>query len=83
MSVPTVAADTKPVSIAVDPSVKFAYVTNSGSGNVSQYAIAADGSLTALTVATVAAGAAPFYVSVDPSAKYVYVSNQTGGSISQ
>ena len=38
-SMGTIAAGTDPVSVAVDPSGKFAYVTNSGSNDVSMYTI--------------------------------------------
>jgi YVTN family beta-propeller protein len=38
-SIGTIAAGTFPVSVAVDPSGKFAYVANHGSNNVSMYAI--------------------------------------------
>jgi len=37
-----------PVSIAVDPAGKFAYVTNSGSNDVSMYSIGPIGTLTLL-----------------------------------
>jgi 6-phosphogluconolactonase len=36
---PGAGTNTTPVSVAVDPSGKFAYVVNEGSGNVSAYAI--------------------------------------------
>jgi YVTN family beta-propeller protein len=42
-----VAAGLSPTSIAIDPSGKFAYVTNSNSNDVSMYSIdAATGALT-------------------------------------
>lgn len=43
---------------------------------MSQYAIASDGALTALTSTTVAAGTSPVGISIDASAKYAYVTNQ-------
>jgi 6-phosphogluconolactonase (cycloisomerase 2 family) len=46
-SIGTVAAGSLPSSIAIDPSGKFAYVTNFDSDNVSMYGIDADtGALT-------------------------------------
>ena len=45
-SMGTIAAGTDPVSVAVDPSGKFAYVTNSGSNDVSMYSIGSTGTLT-------------------------------------
>ncbi len=46
-SIGTIAAGTGPVSVAVDPSGKFAYVANADSNNVSMYTIdATTGALT-------------------------------------
>jgi 6-phosphogluconolactonase (cycloisomerase 2 family) len=75
-----------PVSVAVapDPSGKFgkfAYVANSGSDNVSMYAIdATTGNLE--TIGTIAAGITPNSVAVDPSGKFVYVANRDSSNIS-
>ena len=57
-----ISAGTNPRSITVDPSGKYAYVAKSGSNDVSQYSIAADGTLTALSPATVVAGTWPLSV---------------------
>jgi 6-phosphogluconolactonase (cycloisomerase 2 family) len=79
-----------PVSIAVDPTGKFAYVANGGCpdnfpGNVSMYKI--DGTSGALTSIgpPVPADFGPNAITVDPSGKFVYVANDgaievTGGS---
>ena len=87
MTPPTVATGTTPSSVTVDPSGKYAYVANSfngaGGNSVSQYSIAANGTLTPMTTATVAAGTSPSSVTVDPSGKYAYVTNTGSGSISQ
>jgi len=64
-------------------SPRYAYVANAGDGTVSQYTIAANGSLTAMTTATVAAGTTPHSVTVDPSGKYAYVANSGSNNISQ
>ncbi|MGO9765067.1 MAG: beta-propeller fold lactonase family protein [Myxococcaceae bacterium] len=72
-----VAAGTTPISVAIDPTEKFAYVANLGTntGTVSAYTInASTGVLTAIGAA-VAAGAAPTSVAVDPAGKFVYVTN--------
>jgi 6-phosphogluconolactonase len=54
----TIAAGTGPISVAVDPAGKFAYVTNSGSNDVSMYTInATTGALT--SIGTIAAGTGP------------------------
>ena len=55
-SIGTIAAGKVPVSVAVDPSGKFAYVTNSSSNDVSMYTInATTGALT--SIGTIATGA--------------------------
>ncbi|MGA7823259.1 MAG: beta-propeller fold lactonase family protein [Steroidobacteraceae bacterium] len=80
-SIGTIAAGTDPVSVAVDPSGKFVYVTNSGSNDVSMYTIdATTGSLT--SIGTIAAGTHPVSVAVDPSGKFVYVTNSGSNDVS-
>jgi 6-phosphogluconolactonase len=72
-------AGSSPVSVAVDPSGKFAYVVNflGGSGRVSGYTInPSTGALTAITGAPFpAAGDVSNSVAVDPSGKFAYVVN--------
>jgi 6-phosphogluconolactonase (cycloisomerase 2 family) len=74
-----------PLSVAVDPTGKFAYVANFGggssgsNGNVSAYSIGANGALT--PIGTFAAGANPDSVAVDPTGKFAYVANR-GGTVS-
>jgi YVTN family beta-propeller protein len=77
-SIGTIAAGSFPSSIAIDPSGRFAYVTNAGdhyhAGDVSMYTI--DATTGALTSAgTVAAGISPGSVAVHPSGKFAYVGN--------
>jgi DNA-binding beta-propeller fold protein YncE len=77
----TIAAGASPSSVAVDPSGKFAYVTNSAplsqAGSVSMYTInAATGVLT--STGTAATGTLPESVAVDPSGKFVYVADTVG-----
>ncbi len=62
---------------------EYAYVTNLGSNNVSQYTIGADGSLAPMSTATVAAGTGPYSITVDPSGKYAYVVNYNVNNVSQ
>jgi 6-phosphogluconolactonase len=62
-------------------SVRYAYVANYGTNNVSQYSIDANGALT--MKATVAAVAGPTSITVDPSGKYAYVANSFDSVISQ
>jgi DNA-binding beta-propeller fold protein YncE len=66
-----VAAGGAPTAIAVDPLGTFLYVGD-GSNNVSPYAIAGNGGLTAGSA--YATGAAPRGIAVDPVSRYVYVS---------
>jgi DNA-binding beta-propeller fold protein YncE len=81
---PVTTGDFDADSIAVDPSGKFAYVTNSGGGNtagsVSMYAInETTGTLT--PKGTIVAGVlAPWSLAVHPSGKFVYVANEAGFS---
>ncbi len=70
-----------PHSVTVDPSGQFAYVANTGSKNISAYAI--DSSTGALTnPTTVAAGTNPYSVTVDPTGKFAYVANTGDNTIS-
>jgi YVTN family beta-propeller protein len=80
-SIGTIAAGTRPASVAVDPTGKFAYVTNSGSNNVSMYTInATTGALT--SIGTIAAGTNPTSVAVDPTGKFDYVMNSGSNDVS-
>lgn len=82
------AAGTQPVSVAVDPSGKFAYVTNlcssaSCSGNVFAYTIdGSTGSLSAVPGSPFAAGNSPRSVAVDPSGRFAYVANSLSSDVS-
>ena len=53
----------------------FAYVANGTSGDVSQYSIGTDGTLSPLVPATVRAGDRPFSITVAPSGPFAYVAN--------
>src|SRR4029077_14928967 len=80
-SVGTIAAGTDPVSVAVDPSGKFAYVTNSGSNDVSMYTInSTAGSLT--LIGTISAGLSPTSIAIQPSGKFAYVTNSGSNDVS-
>lgn len=81
----TVAAGLGPVSVAVDPSGRFAYVANRVSNDISGYTIGSSGALTPLDahpgilgVQNFPAGTNPNSITVDPSGRFVYVTN--GGS---
>ncbi len=66
----------EPLSVAVDPVGKFAYVDNYGSNSVSAYTInATNGALTPVTGSPFAAGIGPYSVTVYPSGKFAYVAS--------
>ena len=80
-SIGTIAAGINPFSVTVDPTGKFAYVTNSGSNDVSMYTInATTGALT--SIGTIAAGTNPGSVTVDPTGKFAYVTNFNDSDVS-
>ena len=77
------AAGVEPFFVSVHPGGKFAYVANSGSANISAYAIdPTTGVLTAVAGSPFAAGTAPFSVAVDPAGKCAYVANSGTGDVS-
>ena len=60
-------AGTEPSGVAIDPTGKFAYVSNYGENNVDAYAIdATTGALTAVKGSPFATGEEPEYVAIDP-----------------
>jgi 6-phosphogluconolactonase len=70
------AAGTTATSIAVDPSNRFVYVSNSRSNNISAYTVdSTTGALTAVSGSPFPTGFFPNLVAVDPSGKFVYVAN--------
>jgi 6-phosphogluconolactonase (cycloisomerase 2 family) len=67
----------------VDPSGRFAYVTNNISADVSAYAInATTGALTAIAGSPIAAGTNPRSLTVDPSGKFAFVANRGTNNVS-
>jgi 6-phosphogluconolactonase (cycloisomerase 2 family) len=80
-SIGTIAAGTDPVSVVVDPSGKFAYLTDSDSNAVWMYTInATTGALA--SIGTIAAGTDPVSLAVDPSGKFAYVTNYNSNDVS-
>ena len=68
-----------PKGVAVDPSGKFAYVTNEGDNTIVTYQInSATGALTVVASISTPAGSGPLGVVVDPAGKFVYIA-ETGG----
>jgi 6-phosphogluconolactonase (cycloisomerase 2 family) len=77
----TMIAESSSNSIVVDPTGAFAYVTNSGSNNVSMYSInATTGVLT--SGGLIDAGTTPLSVAVDPAGKFAYVVNFNSNDVS-
>jgi 6-phosphogluconolactonase len=88
MTPSTVFTGPPPFDITVDPSGKFAYVTNNDSGGlmtygISQYTIEpVTGVLTQNSPPAVAAGNGPTSVAIDPASKYAYVVNRMDDTVS-
>ncbi|MFI5303598.1 MAG: lactonase family protein [Nitrospiria bacterium] len=73
-----------PSSIAVEPTGKYLYAANNGSGTVSPFSIATDGSLTYMNFDAQAGGSAAqkaAFITVDSSGTYVYVANSSDSNI--
>ena len=69
---------TTPTWIVFTPNGKFAYVSNSGSGNISEYSVNADGTLT--PTGTIPAGAGAADLTIDATGTHLYCPNKaTGG----
>ena len=68
--------------VQLDPSGKFLYVVCSTAAAISQYSIAPNGSLSALTPGTVTTGAGPHALAVSPIGNYVYVANKSDNTVS-
>lgn len=78
-------AGSTPVAVITDPAGKYVYVANSGSSGangLSAFAVATDGSLSAITSGSFMTGATPKALTIDPSGKYLYVVNAGNNTIS-
>jgi YVTN family beta-propeller protein len=72
-----VATGNGPTAVTVDPSSRFAYVTNRLDNTISMYIIDPNsGALTANGV--IPTGNTPFHLAFDPSGKFLYVVNEGG-----
>jgi len=65
------------------PAAQYVYLTNQNVNTISQYSIAANGSLTPLNPATVSTGPDPQNVTIDPTNHYVYVATFTDSTITE
>jgi DNA-binding beta-propeller fold protein YncE len=79
----TVGTGSRPYTVAVDPSGRYAYVPNNASGNISQFAIGPTGGLTPMAIPTVVTGSLSTSIAVDAGGHFVYVTNSGGDAISQ
>src|SRR5262249_31921349 len=60
-------------ALAVDPTGRFAYLTNSTSNTVSAYRITSDGGFTVLLDPPVPTAFNPVFVTIDPADQFLYV----------
>ena len=79
------ATGANPRGITVSPDGAFAYAINSGANTISQFAVAADGSLSPLSIPTVSvpAGSAPWFMVITPDGRFAYVTNRSGNTLGQ
>jgi len=80
------AAGVQPSAVASDPSSSFVFATDYQKASVLGYAVAANGSLTAMTSGTgggnaFPAGNGPSAIVIDPSFHYAYVTNAVDSTI--
>ncbi|MGA7157578.1 MAG: beta-propeller fold lactonase family protein [Acidobacteriaceae bacterium] len=73
-----------PAAIAIDPTGKYVYVTDSAQNEVYGYQItnATSGALTGLVSSPFATGQYPKGITIDPRGKYVYVANYNSQTVS-
>jgi 6-phosphogluconolactonase len=64
------------------PTASFAFVANSGSGNVSALAVSTTGGLSAVAGSPFTAGAGAEFMALDSVHKFLFVSNQNANSLS-
>ena len=81
-SQPSIAAGTNPHFVTFDPTGRFLYAANFGSGDVSAYRTSASGSLTKVPGSPFTAGAGARGIGIDPTGKFAYVANHFDASIS-
>ncbi len=75
-------AGTAPVGIAIDPTSRFLYATDSAQNQVIEYSIQSNGALQAINPGVTATETFPVGITVDPRGMFVYVTNYTSGQVS-
>jgi 6-phosphogluconolactonase len=82
----SVATGTSPSSVAVHPSGNFVYASNSGSNDISAFAVRGIPPdfflLVPVSGAPFAAGSSPVSVAVDPTGRFLYTANQNSNDVS-
>jgi 6-phosphogluconolactonase len=68
--------------VVVTPNSRFAYVTNTGSGTISSYAVARSGALTLLQSIAATSGVGPIDAAISANGRSLHVLNGRGQSIS-
>ena len=76
-------AGTTPTGIAIDPTSRFVYATDSVQDQVIVYDIQNNGSLVALENGPFSTGDYPVNVTVDPRGLYLYISNYNNNDVSE
>jgi len=79
-----VAAGVTPSAIAVDPTGRYAYVTDRAANEIYGYGIATTttGNLTPLVSSPYTTGLYPVAITIDPRGKYVYTANYNSNTVS-
>lgn len=75
-------AGTAPTAIAIDPTSRFLYTTDSAQNQVIEYTIQSTGQLFPINQGLAPTGNFPNGITVDPRGQFVYVTNYTDGTIS-
>jgi DNA-binding beta-propeller fold protein YncE len=71
-------AQAAPCWVVITPNGRFAYTTNAGSGSISSYAIAEDGSLTLLASVAGTTGAGPTDEAISRDGRFLYARVRNG-----
>jgi 6-phosphogluconolactonase len=75
-------AGTAPTAIAIDPTSRFLYTTDSAQNQVIEFTIQSTGQLNPINQGLAQTGNFPNGITVDPRGQFVYVTNYTDGTIS-
>lgn len=78
---PPYSAGNQPANVLVAPNGKYIYVLNSGDNSITQFSIAADGTLAKIGN-DVQAGTLPVAMAIDAQQRFAAVANKTSGDVS-